>query len=107
MSTERLIICILVMAGTTYAIRVLPLVLFRREIKSPFVKSFLFYIPFACLAAMTFPEILTATDSYISAAIALIVASILAFWKRSLLTVALAACVTVLIVERILVFLPG
>ena len=52
---------ILVMAGVTYLIRMLPLVLFKREITSPFVKSFLYYVPYACLAAMTFPAILTAT----------------------------------------------
>ena len=50
---------ILVMAGVTYLIRMLPLVLFKREITSPFVKSFLYYVPYACLAAMTFPAILT------------------------------------------------
>ena len=52
---------ILVMAGVTYLIRMLPLVLFKKEITSPFVKSFLYYVPYACLAAMTFPAILTAT----------------------------------------------
>ena len=106
MNQTQLLLYILVMAGTTYLIRVLPLVLFRKEIKSPFVKSFLFYIPFACLASMTFPEILTATDSWISAAAALIVASILALKRKSLPTVALAACVTVLLAERLLIFLP-
>ena len=53
-------IYILVMAGVTYLIRMLPLALFKREITSPFVKSFLYYVPYACLAAMTFPAILTA-----------------------------------------------
>ena len=48
---------ILVMAGVTYLIRMLPLVLFKKEITSPFVKSFLYYVPYACLAAMTFPAI--------------------------------------------------
>lgn len=52
---------ILVMAGVTYLIRMLPLVLFKKEITSSFVKSFLYYVPYACLAAMTFPAILTAT----------------------------------------------
>ena len=49
---------ILVMAGVTYLIRMLPLVLFKKEITSPFVKSFLYYVPYACLAAMTFPAII-------------------------------------------------
>ena len=60
-------IYILVMAGVTYLIRMLPLVLAKREIKDPFIKSFLFYVPYACLAAMTFPAILSATASIISA----------------------------------------
>ena len=56
-------IYILVMAGVTYLIRMLPLVLFKKEITSPFIKSFLYYVPYACLAAMTFPAILTATSA--------------------------------------------
>ena len=81
---------ILVMAGVTYLIRMLPLVLFKREITSPFVKSFLYYVPYACLAAMTFPAILTATaGGIISGAAGLIVALIVAYREKSLLTVAL------------------
>ena len=51
-------IYILVMAGVTYLIRMLPLALAKKEITNPFIKSFLFYVPYACLAAMTFPAIL-------------------------------------------------
>ena len=90
---------ILVMAGVTYLIRMLPLVLFKREITSPFVKSFLYYVPYACLAAMTFPAILTATAGGI------IVALIVAYREKSLLTVALFACAAVFIVERIMEFI--
>ena len=54
---------ILVMAVVTYLIRMLPLVLFKIDTTSPFVKSFLFYVPYACLAPMTFPAILTAPSS--------------------------------------------
>lgn len=57
---------ILVMAGVTYLIRVIPLALTKKEITNPFIKSFLFYVPYACLAAMTFPAILYATSSVIS-----------------------------------------
>ena len=79
---------ILVMAGVTYLIRMLPLVLFKREITSPFVKSFLYYVPYACLAAMTFPAILTATaGGIISGAAGLIVALIVAYREKSLLMV--------------------
>lgn len=105
MNSGRLISCILVMAVVTYLIRVLPLVLFRREIKSPYMKSFLYYIPFACLASMTFPEILWSADTTAGSVAGFIVAVILALRKKSLITVALAACVAVFVVERIAAFL--
>ena len=99
-------IYILVMAGVTYLIRMLPLVLFKKEITSPFIKSFLYYVPYACLAAMTFPAILTATSAgSISGAAALIVALIVAYKEKSLLTVAVCACAAVFIVERIMEFI--
>ena len=95
---------ILVMAGVTYLIRMLPLVLFKKEITSPFVKSFLYYVPYACLAAMTFPAILTATaGGILSGVVGLVVALIVAY-KESLLTVALFACAAVFIAERIMGF---
>ena len=96
---------ILVMAGVTYLIRVLPLTLIRKEIKNRTIRSFLFYVPYACLAAMTFPAILTATASVISAVIGFVVALIAAYKEKSLLTVALMACAAVFIAERILEFL--
>lgn len=95
---------ILVMAGVTYLIRVIPLALTKKEITNPFIKSFLFYVPYACLAAMTFPAILYATSSVISAAVGFAVALITAYKEKSLLTVALLACAAVFIAERILVF---
>lgn len=93
---------ILVMAGVTYLIRMLPLALVNREITSPFIRSFLYYVPYASLAAMTFPAILYATDSMISAGIGFVVALLLSYWERSLLTVALIACAAVFVVERLL-----
>ena len=95
-------IYILTMAVTTYLIRVLPLTVFRKPIRSRFLKSFLHYVPYACLTAMTFPAILTATESVISGAAALVVGVVLAFRGKSLLTVALASCATVFVAERIL-----
>ena len=95
---------ILVMAGVTYLIRVIPLALTKKEITNPFIKSFLFYVPYACLAAMTFPAILYATSSVISAAVGFAVALIAAYKEKSLLTVAVLACAAVFIAERILVF---
>ena len=95
---------IITMAVTTYLIRVLPLTVFRKSIKSRFVKSFLHYVPYACLTAMTFPAIIYDTTYIISGIAALLVAVVLAFRGKSLLTVALASCVTVFVTERILCF---
>ncbi len=100
--SHNIYVYILVMAGVTYLIRMLPLVLFRREITSPFVKSFLYYVPYACLAAMTFPAILFSTASVISAVVGFAVALIAAYKEKSLLTVALCACAAVFVAERIL-----
>lgn len=100
--SHNVYIYILVMAGVTYLIRMLPLALFRKEITSPFVKSFLYYVPYACLAAMTFPAILFSTASVISALVGFAVALIVAYREKSLLTVALCACAAVFIVERIM-----
>jgi branched-subunit amino acid transport protein len=79
------------MALTTYLIRVLPLTLLRKPIKSRFLRSFLHYVPYACLTAMTFPAILSSTASIVSGAAALLVAVVLAYRGKSLLTVSLAA----------------
>ena len=99
--SHNIYIYILVMAAVTYLIRMLPLALSRKEITSPFIT---YYVPYACLAAMTFPAILFATDIVISAAVGFIVALIAAYKEKSLLTVALFACAAVFIVERILEF---
>ena len=93
---------ILAMALTTYLIRVLPLAVFRKPIKSRFVKSFLHYVPYACLTAMTFPAILYDTAYLLSGSAALIVAVVLAYRGKSLLTVSVASCAAVFLTERIL-----
>ena len=92
---------ILLMALVTYIIRVLPLVLIRREITNRFVRSFLYYVPYATLAVMTFPAILFATNVIWSALAALLVAVVLSLLRCKLPVVALAACVTVFLVELI------
>ena len=102
---NNIYIYILVMAVVTYLIRMLPLAIWRKEITSPFIKSFLFYVPYACLAAMTFPAILSATESVVSGAIGFVVALYLAYKEKSLLTVALFACAAVFVVERFMMFL--
>ena len=91
---------VLVMAGVTYLIRVIPLVLINKEIKNKFIKSFLYYVPYAALASMTFPAILFSTSQVIAAAAGLLVAFIMAFKEKSLLFVAAFACLTVFIVEQ-------
>ena len=98
----NLYIYILAMALTTYLIRMLPMTLFRKPIKSLFIRSFLHYVPYACLTAMTFPAILSSTDSLISGAAALIAAAALAFWGKTLLTVALGSCAAVFLTDLIL-----
>ena len=93
---------ILTMAVTTYLIRMLPLTVFRKPIRSRFLKSFLHYVPYACLTAMTFPAILTSTETILSGAAALIVAIVLAYRNKSLLTVSVAASAAVMITEWLL-----
>ena len=93
---------ILTMAVTTYLIRVIPLTVFRKPIKSRFIKSFLRYVPYACLTAMTFPSILSSTETMLSGAAALVIAVILAYRGKSLLTVSVAASAAVMATEWIL-----
>ena len=93
---------IAVMAVTTYLIRVLPLTLFRKPIKSRFLRSFLHYVPYACLTAMTFPAILTSTQSVISGAAALIAAVLLAVKNQGLVVVALGSSAAVFVTEMLL-----
>lgn len=84
---------IAVMAGVTYLIRMLPFVIFRQKIESKFIKDLLYYVPYAVLGAMTIPAVFYSTGSIISAVAGLVVAVILAFRNKSLITVAVAACV--------------
>ncbi len=93
---------IFTMALTTYLIRVLPLTIFRKPIRSRFLRSFLHYVPYACLTAMTFPAILSSTESIISGAAALAVAIVLAYRGKSLIVVAVSSSAAVLIVEWVM-----
>ena len=95
-------IYIAAMALTTYLVRMLPLTVFRRPIRSRFFRSFLHYVPYACLAAMTCPAILQDTASLLSGAAALAVAIVLAYLNQSLIVVALASSAAVFIVERLM-----
>lgn len=97
---REVIISITVMAVVTYLIRAIPMLLFHGEIKNVTIRSFLDYVPCVVLATMTFPAIFHATQTPISGIIASVVAVIFAYRKKSLLTVAIVAVITVLIVEH-------
>ena len=99
---NRIYLYILVMAGVTYLIRVLPPTLIRKEIKNTYIRSFLYYVPYVTLSVMTFPAILTATASVWSAVIALVIAIFLAYRGKSLFVVSLAACAAVFLTELFL-----
>ena len=96
---------LLVMAGVTYLVRMIPLVLVRRRITNRFVRSFLYYVPYTVLSAMTFPAILYSTGNIISAAIGAAVSLVLAYFRRSLLTVAACASCAVLLCELVLMLI--
>lgn len=97
MNMHYAFLAILLMALVTYLPRVLPFAVFRREIKSNYIKSFLRYVPFAVLGAMTFPDIFYSTGAIKTAVCGTIVALILAYLERSLVVVALGAILTVCI----------
>lgn len=95
-------ILLIAMAGITYLIRMLPLVFFRKKIKSQYLKSLLYYIPYAVLSAMTFPFILYSTGNFYAALVGTAVALIAAAFKLSLIIVALLACAAVFIMILVL-----
>ena len=94
---------IAVMAAVSYAIRVLPLTLIRRPIKSRFLRSFLFYVPYVTLAVMTFPSIVNATSSPIAGLAALVLGIAAAWLGANLLQVAVGCCAVVLVLEFFLI----
>ena len=95
------LIYVAVMALTTYLVRMIPLVAFRRRITSRFARSFFYYIPYAVLAAMTFPAIFYSTGSVLSAVVGVAVAMLLAFFGQSLIVMSIAACLAVFLVGLI------
>ena len=105
MSNEKFFFYLIILALSTYLLRAIPFVAIKGKIKNTCVRSFLHYIPYTVLAAMTVPAIFFATDSVISASVGFLVAIALALWNKGLLTVALASCGSVFIVELILKFI--
>ena len=94
---------VVVAALVTYLVRMLPIVFFKRELTSRWVKAFMHYIPFAVLGAMTFPEILYSTRTMASAVIGLSAAILLAYFNRGLLVTALGAAATVYVAELFII----
>lgn len=97
----KTLIYILVMAGVTYLVRMIPFTLFRRQIKSRFIKSVLYYLPYAVLSAMTIPTIFHSTGNIVSASVGTVVAVIVAFFDKPLIVVALAAAAAAFVTELI------
>ena len=101
MKTSYILTGMAVMALTTYLIRVTPMVVFRKKITNRFVRSFLYYVPYAVLASMTFPAIFSCTGSQLSAIVGCIAAVALAWFNRGLLTVAVGAVAAVFLTQMI------
>lgn len=97
--TPHFIPYLLTMSVVTYLVRAVPFVAFRKKVNNRFFRSFLYYIPYTVLAAMTFPAILYATSSCIPAIAGTAAALVLAYLGRGLVTVSLSACGTALVVE--------
>lgn len=105
MDLSAIVICILIMALVTYLPRVIPLVLFRKKIKSRFIQSFLMYMPYGVLAAMVIPAIFTSTSYLLSACCGAAVSLIMAYRGRGLMTTTLGATAAVFLTEIVLRFL--
>lgn len=101
MKTGYIILGMVVMSLTTYLIRVTPMVVFRKKITNRFVRSFLYYVPYAVLAAMTFPAVFSCTGSQISAIVGCVAAVALAWFNRGLLTVAVGAVAAVYVAQML------
>ena len=99
---DRVLAQVAVMAVVTYLIRAVPLALCRGQLRSRWLRDFLFYVPYAVLGAMTFPAVLSATASPLSALCGVAVGMALAWREKGLLTVAAAACAAVFLAERLL-----
>ena len=102
MADKQFLLYLLVAAGVTYLVRMIPLALVKRKIKNRFILSFLHYIPYAVLSVMTIPAIFYATGDIVSAVAGFGVAVVMAYREKSLVQVAAAACGAVLLVQLVL-----
>lgn len=105
MDNGRFFIYLFVMAGVTYLVRMIPMVLIKEKIKNKYVLSFLHYIPYSVLSVMTIPACFYATDSPVTATVGFCVAIVAAMFERSLIQVAMLSCAGVFITEIILKFI--
>ena len=105
MDNTKFFIYLAVMAGVTYLVRMVPLVLVNKPIKNKFVLSFLYYVPYTVLSVMTVPAIFYATDSLTSAIVGFLVAVVAALFKRSLVQVAVFSCVAVFVTEVLMKYI--
>ena len=101
MSVKYIVLSIMVMALVTYLVRVLPMIIFRKKITNVWIKSFLYYVPYAVLSAMTFPAVFYSTGSVMSSVLGTFAAVILAYFGRGLLTVSVGAALVVFITQII------
>ncbi len=102
MELREFFIYLFLLAGSTYLIRVIPFTLIRKKIKNPFIKSFLYYIPYTVLTSMTFPFALFATGNIVSASVGLAAAVLIALGCKNLTVVAVGSCTSVLVCEVIM-----
>ncbi len=104
MNLTSFFLYLLIMSGSTYLIRAIPFALMRKKLQNPFLISFLYYIPYTVLAAMTFPAALYATGHMLSAAVGLAAAILVSLKTKSLTLVAVTATLGVLAAELLLAF---
>lgn len=102
MDLSRLLLAIAIMAAVTYLPRALPIAVFRKRIKNKYIRSFLVYMPYGILAAMVFPEVFYSTGSFLSACVGVAVSLLLSYFRRGLLTVAVAGCAAVFLTGQLL-----
>lgn len=95
-------IYLLVTAGVTYLVRMIPMIALKKKIQNRFILSFLHYIPYAVLSVMTVPAIFSATEEPLAAVAGFAVACLLSWQEKSLVTVAAAACAAVFLVQLLL-----
>lgn len=105
MIKSEFLLYLLVMAGVTYLVRLIPILLVKKQIKNQFLLSFLHYVPYAVLSSMTVPACFLATGHIVTGVIGFVAAMLLAYAKRSLITVAAGASVAVLIAELVMMYL--